>query len=681
MLSAIAGLALAWCSSAGYLPAWAANAPDLPRAGRGRGGVGRRPGALVGPLRSRPRVVRAPADRHGVVGGRPGRRDPAPDRGGDGRRMGGGGPGRACRPRGPSCRAAPKGEFRVIWLGADTETSFAAPGGDPVGVVPNGASSLRFGLTGREGIVATDTGRTLTGSGEGYLHEALAEIVSGATTHGGALLAPLGVRFVVAQEGDLPRRRSKACSTRRSISTGRARRGSSSTGTPRGSRPPPCSPPTKRSARSSHRRIWARSNSCRRSACPLLAAVEGWAGEAPAPGTVVVSTEFDPDWRLEAPNGESSDLARAFGWSTAFDAPAGVGPRPIHGAMGAHRGDDRAGAAVVGGPVDHAEAGVAMRSERHVTPATRGRGQGLLALAVLVVVVGGGFALQRGVGPRARRGGAGRDVQLGRVVLPPRRGSEGVEGHVVPREPRRRRRSPSGSRRSRPRKPAERRGPSPCRRRPPSPCRCRPRDGRRRRSSSTSTDGSRRRGSRRAAGERSASARSRARRRPAPTWFAPDGTTEQGEDAYLVVMNPFAVDAVFDVVLFTPKRAPIRNSALTDHVLRPGKSVAFRLNAFAEGEAAVGAEVDVSFGRVAVSSAGDHARRRHPQRDRQRRRPVRRRYLPVGGGAGQSTSTSWSPARIRSTSARHCCPVESPVPAGGSDRGESEPDVGSSRIP
>ena len=89
-----------------------------------------------------------------------------------------------------------------------------------------------------------------------------------------------------------------------------------------------------------------------------------------------------------------------------------------------------------------------------------------------------------------------------------------------------------------------------------------------------------------------------------PTWFAPDGTTEQGEDAYLVVMNPFAVDAVFDVVLFTPKRAPIRNSALTDHVLRPGKSVAFRLNAFAEGEAAVGAEVDVSLGRVAVSSLG-----------------------------------------------------------------------------
>jgi len=41
-----------------------------------------------------------------------------------------------------------------------------------------------------------------------------------------------------------------------------------------------------------------------------------------------------------------------------------------------------------------------MRSQRHVASGTRGRGQGLFSLAVLVVVVGGGFALQRGVGPK-----------------------------------------------------------------------------------------------------------------------------------------------------------------------------------------------------------------------------------------------------------------------------------------
>jgi hypothetical protein len=36
-----------------------------------------------------------------------------------------------------------------------------------------------------------------------------------------------------------------------------------------------------------------------------------------------VSTEFEPDWRLEASGGEVIRPTEAFGWSTAFDAPAG----------------------------------------------------------------------------------------------------------------------------------------------------------------------------------------------------------------------------------------------------------------------------------------------------------------------------------------------------------------------
>jgi len=158
----------------------------------------------------------------------------------------------------------------------------------------------------------------------------------------------------------------------------------------------------------------------------------------------------------------------------------------------------------------------------------------------------------------------------------------------------------------------------------------------------------------------------------APTWFAPDGTTEQGEDAYLVVMNPFAVDAVFDVVLYTPKRAPIRNSGLTDHVLRPGKSVAFRLNAFAEGEAAVGAEVDVSLGRVAVSSLGI-------TRDGGIRSVIGTtstgslRLLPVGGGAGQSTVDIVVPGEDQLAFGATLLSGEAPVPAGGLTEASQNP--------
>jgi hypothetical protein len=125
-------------------------------------------------------------------------------------------------------------------------------------------------------------------------------------------------------------------------------------------------------------------------------------------------------------------------------------------------------------------------------------------------------------------------------------------------------------------------------------------------------------------------------------------------------------------VLFTPKRAPIRNSALTDHVLRPGKSVAFRLNAFAEGEAAVGAEVDVSLGRVAVSSLGI-------TRDGGIRSVIGTTatgplaLLPVGGGAGQSIIDIVVPGEDQVAFGATLLSGEAPVPAGGLTEASQNP--------
>ncbi len=90
----------------------------------------------------------------------------------------------------------------------------------------------------------------------------------------------------------------------------------------------------------------------------------------------------------------------------------------------------------------------------------------------------------------------------------------------------------------------------------------------------------------------------------AGTWLAPDGTTAEGEDAFLIVMNPYAAEARFDVVLYTKDRAPIRDSKLTPVTLKPFRSVAIHVNQFAEGEAPVSAEVHSTDGRVAVSSLG-----------------------------------------------------------------------------
>ena len=86
------------------------------------------------------------------------------------------------------------------------------------------------------------------------------------------------------------------------------------------------------------------------------------------------------------------------------------------------------------------------------------------------------------------------------------------------------------------------------------------------------------------------------------SWYSAAPTTGQGDASFLIVMNPFAVHAVFDVALFATDRAPVRHADLTDITLGPRRSTAIRLNTFAQGEAALGVSVDVSSGRVAAST-------------------------------------------------------------------------------
>jgi len=85
-------------------------------------------------------------------------------------------------------------------------------------------------------------------------------------------------------------------------------------------------------------------------------------------------------------------------------------------------------------------------------------------------------------------------------------------------------------------------------------------------------------------------------------WVSAAASTAEGEDAFLVVMNPFDTDAVFDVALFSADRAPVRDSELTDVTLRPRRSTAIRLNDFAQGEEGLGVSIEVSSGRLAAST-------------------------------------------------------------------------------
>jgi hypothetical protein len=91
---------------------------------------------------------------------------------------------------------------------------------------------------------------------------------------------------------------------------------------------------------------------------------------------------------------------------------------------------------------------------------------------------------------------------------------------------------------------------------------------------------------------------------PGVRWLAPDGTTQQGEDADVVVMNPFAVDAVIDVAVFSERPAPIRDSLFTNVRVPPHRSVILRLNRVSLDQPAAAAEVVAQTGRVAVASLG-----------------------------------------------------------------------------
>jgi hypothetical protein len=147
-------------------------------------------------------------------------------------------------------------------------------------------------------------------------------------------------------------------------------------------------------------------------------------------------------------------------------------------------------------------------------------------------------------------------------------------------------------------------------------------------------------------------------------WYAADGDTEQGQDAYLVVMNPFDIEAVFDVALLTATRAPIRHSDLSDYVLKPHRSVAFHLNRYANGEVAVGAQVDVAIGRVAVASLGtaDSGGIRSVLGVTA---PSRTTTMLAAGDAGQSVLVAMTPLETQARFSATLLSADDPEPAGG----------------
>ncbi|MGH2641454.1 MAG: hypothetical protein ACRDGO_07125, partial [Actinomycetota bacterium] len=85
-------------------------------------------------------------------------------------------------------------------------------------------------------------------------------------------------------------------------------------------------------------------------------------------------------------------------------------------------------------------------------------------------------------------------------------------------------------------------------------------------------------------------------------WYLADGSTELGEESFVVVANPFSGPAVMDVVLYSADRPPVRHSGWTDLVVPARQSVALHVNERLKGEPVVATTLEVSVGRVAAAS-------------------------------------------------------------------------------
>lgn len=87
--------------------------------------------------------------------------------------------------------------------------------------------------------------------------------------------------------------------------------------------------------------------------------------------------------------------------------------------------------------------------------------------------------------------------------------------------------------------------------------------------------------------------------RPATEWFVPEASTLRGQDAIVLIHNPFGSEAVIDVRMLG-EGGPIGHGRLRRLVLDPGQVKAVSVGRFALGEPGVAAAVVAHLGRVVV---------------------------------------------------------------------------------
>ena len=222
--------------------------------------------------------------------------------------------------------ADPGVPFRVLWLGGPGGQSFVPPGGVPDGVIASGHASVRYGVTGREGRSALALGLPPAGAGYEHLNRVMAAILRGGVRHGGALLAPMGIRYVVADPRDLPAPARRRLAQQVDLDLIQRAGGMSVYRNAR-ALPEAWALPGETfqiAARSNELTAPARANPVGAVSLDRVSATS-WQGSVTLPeaGVVVLATDYDGRWRLDTGGGSQLLPFRAFGWGVGFDASVG----------------------------------------------------------------------------------------------------------------------------------------------------------------------------------------------------------------------------------------------------------------------------------------------------------------------------------------------------------------------
>ena len=383
----LAGLALSWLSAAGYLPSRRVEPARLRRARGGGRGARHRLRAGVGPHRPGARVLRSAADRHGAAGRRPVRRDRPAGHLRDGRRLGRGRPRAGAGGVGRRAERRPRGFPRAVG------------GRERRAAVPRARRRPR-GRRGRRrrhaAVRAHGTRRRHARSTRGVRWRARA-----------AMPSPLP-----STRSSRARRRTAARSWRPSVSASSwpptancrpRRRGRLGVQVDLDLVPasglvifhnaaalPPAAVVHATSAQT--KQILAGTPSATASlgavrAVPMTQVQGGWNGP-PATGSCRCPRSSAGPGRSKGHRTRAAARVRVGHGVHRREGPRDGALRP---AMAAHDRDDPARPGVGGRAVDHEEAGAPMRA----------RGQGLLTVAMALVVVGAGVAFTRW-GPRRR---------------------------------------------------------------------------------------------------------------------------------------------------------------------------------------------------------------------------------------------------------------------------------------